>query len=83
MARLLLSMGRWGQIVNGEMEASCRRTSLEKNKSAASGKVKSQAVFGQGGGKRRHAFGQVERKNIVFSGGAVVTGCGTAGDVVG
>lgn len=32
------------------------------------------AVFGQGGGKRRHAFGQVERKNIVFSGGAVVTG---------
>ena len=51
---------------------------MGKNKSAASGKVKSQAVFGQGGGKRRHAFGQVERKNIVFSGGAVVTGCGAA-----
>lgn len=81
MARLLLPWGRRGQTSAGG-RGQLSGADLGKNKSAASGKVKSQAVFGQGGGKRRHAFGQVERKNIVFSGGAVVTGCGAAAGMV-
>ena len=81
MARLLLPWGRRGQASAGG-RGQLSGADLGKNKRAASGKVKSQAVFGQGGGKRRHAFGQVERKNIVFSGGAVVTGCGAAPGMV-
>ena len=41
------------------------------------------AAFGQGGGKRGGAFGQVAGKCSVFVARRRSRGCGTAGDVIG
>ena len=39
-------------------------------------------AFGQGGGKRGGAFGQVAGKCTLFCGGGTAQGCRTAADVV-
>ena len=66
--------GRLWSVIGGGLGKKQKRGFRQGEKSGG---------FGQDGGKRRHAFGQVAGKCSVFGAGRRQRGCGTAGDVVG